>query len=102
MPFYEFKCKCGREETAFFHMNENHRVICPVCQKVMPKNYSKMIPSYHDVPFDSVDMDLTGEPIVYHTRGQLKKIAREHGCSVQFGTRQGVSKRNDEIQSGRG
>ena len=85
MPFYEFKCQCGREETVFYHMLDNHITICPVCQRVMIKDFTKMIPMYQDVPVNSVDFDITGKPIVYHTRGQLKKIAKEHGLSVQFG-----------------
>lgn len=102
MPFYEFKCGCGREETVFFHMNDRHLVICPACQKVMPKNYQKMIPAYFDVPFDSVDMDITGKPIVYHTRGQLKKIARSHGLDVTFGTNKATAQQNDEFNAGMG
>lgn len=86
MPFYEFICpKCGAEKQACFSVNGSHDVTCSQCGIAMKKNFQKMIPAYHDVPVDSVDTDLTGEPIVYHTRGQLKKIAKEHGCTVTFG-----------------
>lgn len=102
MPFYDYICSCGREEIAFFRLHENQIVICPVCQKAMKKDYKKMIPAYHDVPFDSVDTDITGEPIVYHTRGQLKRIAAEHGLEVNFGTRKGTQEITDEFKkSGR-
>lgn len=86
MPFYDFICdKCGKEETAFFRMQEVHAFTCKICNLPMRKNYQKMVPLYQDVPVDSVDYDLTGEPIVYHSRGQLKRIAKEHGFTVNFG-----------------
>ena len=87
MPIYEFLCgHCGKEETAFFHMTDAaHIVVCPICKLPMRKNYQAMIPLYQDVPVDSIDYDLTGDPIRYHTRGQLKRIAKEHGCRVDFG-----------------
>ena len=91
MPIYEFLCpNCGDEAKAFFKMTDDHEYTCPMCNIPMKKDYSKMIPLYQDVPVDSVDYDLTGDPIRYHTRGQLKRIAREHGCRVNFG----VSHRN--------
>lgn len=90
-PFYEFVChKCSLEETYFFHINDKQEANCKMCGDSMSKNWQKMIPLYQDVPVDSVDYELTGDPIRYHTRGQLKRIAKEHGCSVNFG----VSHRN--------
>lgn len=85
MPTYVFRCECGNVAEAYFHVNSDHTLPCGKCGKQMKKDYKAMIPAYHDVPFDSVDIDLTGKPIVYHTRGQLKRIARQHGCSVDFG-----------------
>jgi len=86
VPIYEFCCpNCGENASIVFHVNDEHIANCSNCGAPMKKDYQSMIPVIHDVPVDSVDHDLTGKPIVYHTRGQLKKIAKEHGCSVDFG-----------------
>ena len=85
MPMYAYICpKCGDTQDKFFKHDENHFAICD-CGEAMNKNYQEMLPAYHDVAFDSVDYDLTGEPIPYSTRGQLKAIAKQHGCRVEFG-----------------
>ena len=86
MPAYAFKCKCGHKAEAFFCINDDHTLPCGECGKNMKKDYREMIPAYHDVAVDSVDIDLLGpdKPVVYHTRGQLRKIAKQHGCSVDF------------------
>lgn len=92
MPMYAFRCPdCNKDMDKFFHVNDEHKVVCPGCGQGMKKNYGAMSFAYHDVPVDSVDTELTGDPIVYHTRGQLKRIAKEHGCSVDFGTMRGIS-----------
>ena len=88
MPVYCFVClDCNTNQEVFKAVIESSQhPSCPRCGKTMKKNYKVMLPSYHDVPVDSVDTDLTGKPIVFHTRGQLKKIAKQHGCEVEFGT----------------
>ncbi len=82
MPVYAFICNCGNKKEVFYYANDNHLTICEKCNNIMNKNYKEMIPAYHDVPINSVDYDLTGNPIYYSTKGQLKAIARKHGCSV--------------------
>jgi len=83
MPVYAFKCpKCGYKDELSLLVWEPHIAICPRCEAFMKKNYQEMIPAYHDVPVDSVDTMLTGEPIRYHTKGQLKKLAKKHHCEV--------------------
>ena len=86
MPAYAFICGCGHKDEAYFGINGDHALICDKCGKDMKKDYRQMIPAYHDTPVGSVDIDLLGpyKPIVYHTRGQLRKIAKQHGCSVDF------------------
>jgi putative FmdB family regulatory protein len=84
MPNYDFICgNCGSNETHFFHMEEEHTVDCENCGAPMSKDYAKMIPAYHDVPVDSIDMDITGKPIRFHTKKQLKQIAKDNGCMVE-------------------
>lgn len=84
MPIYAMRCDCGNKEDIFRHNSDSHIHAC-ICGKIMKKDWQAMRPAYHDVPVDSIDTDLTGKPIVYHTRGQLKALAKQHGCSVDFG-----------------
>lgn len=83
MPDYVFKCKCGHRKDVYFCVHAEHKAVCPKCGEEMRKDYQSMIPAYHDCSVDSVDTDLTGDPIVYHTRGQLRQIAKENGCRVE-------------------
>lgn len=85
MPMYSYRCPACEAKVEVFQAMGNQ--IAPECDcgRRMVKDWARMVPAYHDVPFDSVDYELTGEPIVYHTRGQLKEIAKRHGCSVNFG-----------------
>jgi hypothetical protein len=57
-------------------------VNCQKCGQTMKKDYQSMIPSVRYEANDSVDFNLTGHPIVYHTKGQLKEEAKKHGCSL--------------------
>ena len=83
MPTYEFYCsKCGKEASAFFHSSAYHEINCSHCGTPMDKNYQKMLPAIHGEPNDSIDFNLTGHPIVYHTKGQLKEEAKKRGCSL--------------------
>ncbi len=85
MPIYAFICPvCRKEAEVFFNMDDSHQVQCS-CGQDMKKDYGSMQFAYHGVPNDSVDYDLTGKPIPYSTRGQLKEIAKRHGCEVDFG-----------------
>lgn len=86
MPVYAFICPVCREKAErFFHMDESHKVLCS-CGQPMVKDFRGMAPALHGLELtNSVDYDLTGDPIVYHTRGQLKEIAKQHGCEVDFG-----------------
>lgn len=93
MPQYDYICAfCNHKTTVIQPMEKQLRPMCPSCREPMKKDWSQA-PAYHDVPFDSVDFDLTGKPIVYHTRGQLKRIAKEHGCDVDFGARSRETRR---------
>lgn len=80
MPMYVFKCKCGKTQEVLFGMNDKHFVVCK-CGKYMKKDFSKMIPAYHDVPVDSIDTHIDGplKPFVYHTKKQLIDYAKSKG-----------------------
>jgi DNA-directed RNA polymerase subunit RPC12/RpoP len=83
MPNYEFICsQCKHEANTFFHCKDYHGINCPYCGTPMDKNYKKMIPAFHCEQNDSVDFNLTGHPIVYHTKGQLKEEAKKRGCTL--------------------
>lgn len=84
MPIYAFICaQCGSRREVFYSASVNHLTVCNKCDSIMKKDYKEMIPAYHDVAFDSVDYDLTGKPIPYSTKGQLREIAKRHGCRVE-------------------
>ena len=85
MPIYEYKCPQCRDErkSLFYHVQEEHKPpYCQNCGGMMVKDYQAMqpLPIYEEN--DSVDFNLTGHPITYHTKGQLKEIAKRHGCSL--------------------
>lgn len=83
MPVYSYICSCGHKKDEFKPLRDHAiELICTKCGEHMKKNYKAMIPAYHDVPVDSVEHDLGPHPIVYHTRGQLKEIAKQHGCEM--------------------
>jgi hypothetical protein len=90
MPIYPFYCVCGRTKEEFRHVAEYDRPCVCDCGSAMSKDFSALQPAYLDVPFDSVDYDVTGKPFHYSTRGQLKAYAKAHGKEVEFG----VSNRN--------
>ena len=88
MPLYCHKCEgCGHKDETYQCREIRFAPICPECGKLMVRDWQAEGFTVQDVPIDSVDFDLTGKPLVYHTRGQLKKIARQHGCRVDFGQR---------------
>ncbi len=87
MPFYPFYCDCGHQTEACFSIKDSHVVVCKKCGKNMKKHFGKMIPAYHDVPFDSIEYDMPGKPFPYSTRGQLKKEAQRRGLEVDLGKR---------------
>ena len=39
-PFYEFTCECGHSAEAFFEMNDDKRIPCEKCTKMMQRKYS--------------------------------------------------------------
>jgi hypothetical protein len=84
MPIYPFIChECGWEIEMHYKVDAEHISYCRNCSKPMVKNFKAMLPSIQYEQNDSVDIDLTGKPIVYHTKGQLKEIARQHGCTAE-------------------
>lgn len=84
MPIYPFICpKCKGTIETFFHSSAYHEVNCPHCGTPMDKHYQKMIPAVIYEENDSINYDLDHKPIVYHTKGQLKRIAKEHGCHMR-------------------
>lgn len=81
-PFYDFICTdCGRESMMFYPAQADHTTHCE-CGVKMRKNFKKMIPAVQYEENDSVDWNLTGEPIRYNSMRSLKEIARKHGCEV--------------------
>jgi hypothetical protein len=85
MPVYSYKCPQCRDERKEVLYSVHSKHIAPYCKNcggMMIKSYQDMIPAIHDLPVDSIDMDITGKPIRFHTKGQLKRLAKEHGCEV--------------------
>lgn len=95
MPVYCYICECGRTKELFRPFSEYDQPTGCECGRTMRKDIAKQASGqgYFDVPFDSVDYDLTGRPIPYKTRGELKRIAAKHGCDVDFGQRSREVKR---------
>jgi len=82
MPYYVYHCYICRHEITESLPIQHTAPICEHCGNAMRKNFQKMIPACHYEANDSVDYNLTGHPIVYHTKGQLKEEARKRGCTL--------------------
>ncbi len=81
-PVFDFRCPvCDSKLTDVFTKFDIYPD-CPHCKTQMIKNFQTIRPLPIYEQNDSVDYNLTGHPIVYHTKGQLKEIAKQHGCSL--------------------
>jgi DNA-directed RNA polymerase subunit RPC12/RpoP len=85
MPLFDYKCShCGTELIdVLLRPGDTGTPDCIKCGSLMLKNYGTLKPVAIYEENDSVDYDLSHEPIVYHTKGQLKKIAAAHGCRIR-------------------
>jgi putative FmdB family regulatory protein len=83
MPLYDFKCnRCGSEEELFLSVEDRSNATCLKCGHIMARVFNSPAAVQYDEN-DSIDFELTGEPIVYHTKGQIKRIAAQHGCVLR-------------------
>jgi hypothetical protein len=83
MPVYSYVCQCGHKDEKFWHLEcYGVPVNCQKCGRTMKKDFPAMIPAFHDIPVDTLEQDITGIPTRVHTKGQLKRLAKEHGCEV--------------------
>lgn len=86
MPVYAYICpECGDKQEIFRGLSDYAKETRCVCGAIMNKDFSKSVPAYHDVAFDSVEHDMPGGAFVYHTRGQLKAEAKRRGLEIDFG-----------------
>lgn len=84
MPIYVYKCdSCGLKIEKLLPMRMYATKFTCSCGKMLKKDYKAMKSHIRCEANDSVDYDLTGKPIVYHTKGQLRKIAKQHGCRIK-------------------
>jgi putative FmdB family regulatory protein len=82
MPIYDYICdQCGSEHRDIILPVNHAAPRCLICHTPMRKMLTVPAPAQYDEN-DSVDFDLTGEPVTYHTKGQLKEIAKRHGCEL--------------------